>query len=85
MREIDKIKSCSLLPKEGESKTRGHKFKARGEIFKRDPRGNFFSTEVGAYMEHAAELVEVGTIMTFRTHLDNYLERKDAIKWDYQG
>jgi len=35
MRGIDKVDSQHLFPKIGESKTRGHKFKVRGERYKR--------------------------------------------------
>ena len=42
MRGIDQLDSQHLFPKEGESKTRGHRFKVRGERYKRVP-GAIFS------------------------------------------
>ena len=42
MRGIDKVDSQYLFPKVGESKTRGHRFKVRGERYKR-VRGAIFS------------------------------------------
>lgn len=44
----------SQHPREGESKSGGHKFKMREERFKGDSRGNFFHTEDGGYVERAA-------------------------------
>ena len=42
MRDIDKVDSQHLFPKVGESITRGHRFKVRGERFKMS-RGAIFS------------------------------------------
>jgi len=42
MRGIDKVDSQHLFPKVGESKTRGHRFKVRGERYKR-AQGAMFS------------------------------------------
>ena len=43
MRGIDQQDSQYLFTKVGESKTKGHGFKVRGERYKRVQRGNFFS------------------------------------------
>ena len=43
MRGIDQLDSQYLFPKVGESKTRGHRFKVRGEIYKSVQSGNFFT------------------------------------------
>ena len=53
MRGIDKVDSQYLFPKVGESKTRGHRFKVRGERYKSVQRGNSF-TEGGECREQAA-------------------------------
>eukprot|EP00061_Rhincodon_typus_P005905 g25983.t1 len=42
MRGMDRVNSFGHFPEVGESKTRGQRFKARGERFKRDLRGNIF-------------------------------------------
>ena len=43
MRGIDRLDNQHLFPKVGESKTRGHRFKVRGERYKRVQRGNCFT------------------------------------------
>ena len=48
MRGIDKVNNQGLFPKSGESKTRGHRSKVRGE---RGPEGQLFHTEGGVCME----------------------------------
>eukprot|EP00061_Rhincodon_typus_P016622 g44930.t1 len=40
------MNTYSLLPRDGELKTRGHRFKVRGERFKKDLRGNVFLQRV---------------------------------------
>ena len=55
MRGIDQLDSQYLSPKVGESKTGGHRFKVRGERYKRiHPEGQFFHTEGGECLEQAA-------------------------------
>ena len=54
MRGIDQQDSQHLFPKVGESKTRGHRFKVRGERYKRDQRGTFIHTESGECLEQVA-------------------------------
>ena len=53
MRGIDQLDSQYIFSKVGESKTRGHRFKVRGEIQK-GPDGQFFHTEGGECLEQAA-------------------------------
>ena len=53
MRGIEQLDDQYLFPKVGESKTRGHRFKVRGERYKSVQRGNFF-TEGGERLEQAA-------------------------------
>ena len=43
MRDIDQLNIQHLFLKEGESETRGHRFKVRSETYKRVQRGNSFS------------------------------------------
>ena len=55
MRGTDQLDSQYLFPKVGESKTRGHRFKVRGERYKSVQRGNFFTQRVGGEcLEQAA-------------------------------
>ena len=46
MRGIDQLDSQYLFPKVGESKTRGHRFKVRGERYKGVQRSNLFTKRV---------------------------------------
>ena len=49
----------------------------RGERFKRDLRGNFFTQRVvRVWDELPEEVVEAGTITTFKRHLDRYMDGK---------
>ncbi|MBB6707133.1 reverse transcriptase family protein [Proteus mirabilis] len=90
MRGMDRINRQSLFPGVGESRTRGHRFRVRGERYKRDLRGNFFTQRVvRVWNELPEEVVEAGTIATFKRHLDGYMNRKGlegygpgAGRWD---
>ena len=55
---IDKVDSQYLFPNAGESKTRGHRFKVRGERYKRLQRGNFFTQRVVSVWNELPEVVE---------------------------
>ena len=46
MRGADQLDSQYLFPKVGESKTRGHRFKVRGEKYKSVQKGSFFTQRV---------------------------------------
>ena len=54
MRGTDQQDWQYLFPKVGESKTRGHRFKVRGERYESVQRGSFFHTEGGECLEQAA-------------------------------
>ena len=69
MRGIDQLDSQYLFPKVEESKTRGHRFKVGGERYKRFQRGNFFREGASVWNE----LLEAGTILFFKKHLDSYM------------
>ena len=74
MRGTDQLDSQYLFPKVGESKTRGHRFKVRGERYKRVQRDNFFTQRVMSVWNKLAEVVvEAGTILSFKKRLDNYM------------
>ena len=73
MRGTDQLDSQYLFPKVGESKTREHRFKVRGERYKRVQKGNFFTQRVVSVWNKLSELVvKAGTILFFRKHLDSY-------------
>ena len=77
MRGIDKVDSQYLFPKVGESKTRGHRFKVRGKRYKSVQRGNFFTQRVVCVWNKLPEVVvEAGTILSFKKHLDSYKEQR---------
>jgi len=66
MRGIDNVDSQHLFPKVGDSETRGHRFKARGEKYKRVQRGNSFTHRVECVWNVLPEaVVEAGTIFFF--------------------
>ena len=70
IRGIDQLDSQYL----GESKTRGHRFKVRGERYKSVQRSNFFTQRVVSVWNKLAEtIVEAGKILSFKKHLDSYL------------
>lgn len=49
MRYIDKVNGHDLFPREGESNTRGHRFKERGERFGRGAEVQRLHTKEGEY------------------------------------
>ena len=74
MRGIDQLDSQYLFPKVGESKTRGHRFKVRGERYKKVQRGNCFTQRVVSVWNKLPEVVvEGGTILSFKKCLDSYM------------
>ena len=74
MRGTDQLERQYLFPKVGESKTRGHRFKVRGERYKRAQRGNLFTHRVvSVWNELPDVVVEPGTILSFRKCLDSYM------------
>ena len=79
MRGRDQRDSQYLFTKIGESKTRGRRFKMRGERYKRIQRGNFFTQRVvNVWNELPETVVEADTILSFKKQLDNYMGRKWA-------
>ena len=52
MRGTDQLDSQYLFPEAGESKTRGHRFKVRGERYRRVQRDNFFTQRVVSVWNH---------------------------------
>lgn len=78
MRGMDRVNAPSLLPRVGESRTGGHRFKLRGERINGKLRSSNLFTQRMVHMwnELLEEVVEAGTLTTFKRHLDRYLDRK---------
>ena len=76
MLDIDQLGSQYIFPNVGESKTRGPRFKVRGERYKSVQGGNFFTQRVVSVWNELPEVVvEVGTILSFKKHLDSYMRK----------
>ena len=76
MRGTDQLDSQYLFLKIGGSKTRGHRFKVRGERYKSVQRGNFFTQRVESVWNKLPEVVvEAGTILSFKKRLDSYMSK----------
>ena len=70
----DQQDSQYLFPNLGEFKTRGYRFKVRGESYKSVQRGNCFTQRVVSVWNKLPEVVvEVGLILSFKKHLDRYM------------
>ena len=74
MRGIDQLDNQYLFPEVGESKTRGQRFKVRGERYKRVQRGNFFTQKVMRVCNELPEIVvEAGSISSFKKRSESYM------------
>ena len=61
----------------GEIQTRRHELRVRGQKFRGNMRGNFFTQRVVAvWNELPVEVVEAGSILLFKKKLDRYMDRK---------
>ncbi|PLS49478.1 hypothetical protein CYV29_15670, partial [Carnobacterium maltaromaticum] len=82
MRGIDRVDSKRLFPRVGVSITRGHEFKVKGEKFRGDMRGKFFTQRVvGAWNALPAEVVDAGTIASFKMYLDRYMNGQEEKRY----
>jgi len=69
-----------FLPKVGESRTRGHKYKVRVERYIKFQRGIFFiQTVVSRWNELPEAVVEAGTILSFKKPLDSYMGKMGVV------
>ena len=55
MRGIDQVDAQNLLPRDGESRIRGHRLKIKEKRFNRNLRGNLFHTKGGGCMQQAVK------------------------------
>ena len=66
MRGMDRVNALSLFPGVGESRTRGHRFKLRGERINGNLRSNCFTQRVvRLWYRLPEEVVEAGTLTTW--------------------
>jgi len=73
MRDIEQLDSQHIFPKVGESKTKGHRFKMRGERYKKVQSSNSFTQRVVSVWNELPEVgVEVGTILSAKKRFDSY-------------
>ena len=80
MRGTDQLDSQHHFPKARESKTRGHRFKVRGERYRSVQRGNPFTHRVvGVWNKLPEVVVEAGTILSFKKHLDSYMGKMSIV------
>ncbi|XP_062906374.1 uncharacterized protein LOC134347835 [Mobula hypostoma] len=91
VRGIDRVDVDRLFPlRVVEIQTRGHELRVRGQKFRGNMRRNFFTQRVVAvWNELPAEVVEVGSMLSFKVKLDSYMDRKgiegyglSAGRWD---
>ena len=77
MRGMDRVNVLCLFPRVGDSRTRGHRFKLRGERINGNLRSNCFTQRVVRLWYRLPEVVvETDTIAIFKRHLDRYMDRK---------
>ena len=91
MKGIDRVDVDKLFPlRVGKIQTRGHDMRIKGQKFRCNMRGNFFTQRVVAvWNELPAEVVEAGSILTFKSKMDRYMDGKgmegyglSAGRWD---
>ena len=75
IRGLDRVDSESLFPRMGMSTTRGHSFKLRGDIYRTDVRGRFFTQRVvKVWNALPATVVDSPTLRAFKWSLDRHME-----------
>ena len=91
MKGIDRVDVDKLFPlRVGKIQTRGHDMRIKGQKFRGNMRGNFFTQRVVAvWNDLPAEVVEAGSILTFKSKVDRYMDGKgmegyglSAGRWD---
>ena len=88
---IDRVNASRLFPlRRGEKKTRGHGLRVKGEKFKGNIRGGFFTQRVvGVWNELPDKVVNAGSLLTFKKNLDGFMDERgvegygpSAGQWD---
>ena len=91
LRGIDRVDVNRLFPlRVGEIQTRGHDLRVRGQKFKGNTRGYFFTQRViSVWNELPVDVVEASSVVSFKVKLDRYMDRKgvegyglSAGRWD---
>lgn len=76
IRRIGQVDAQQSLAQSRGIDTRGHRFTGKGERFYRNLRDNVFTQRVvGVRNEQPEEVVDAGTIATFKKQLNRYMER----------
>jgi len=88
---IDRVNASRLFPlRRREKKTRGHGLRVKGEKFKGNIRGGFFTQRVvGVWNELPDKVVNAGSLLTFKKNLDGFMDERgvegygpSAGQWD---
>jgi len=75
IRGLDRVDSESLFPRMEMASTRGYRFKLRGDRYKTDVRGWFFTQRVvSSWNALPAILVEWPSLRAFKWALDKHME-----------
>ena len=75
IRGLDRVDSESLFPRMVTANTRGHSFKLRGDRYRTDVRGRFFTQRVvGAWNALPAAVVDSSTLRAFKWSLDKHMD-----------
>ena len=91
LRGVDRVDVNRLFPlRVGEFQTRGHDLRVRGQKYKGNTRGYFFTQRViTVWNELPVEVVEASSVVSFKVKLDRYMDRKgvegyglSAGRWD---
>ncbi|XP_055489927.1 uncharacterized protein LOC129696245 [Leucoraja erinacea] len=91
MRGIDRVDVDKLFPlRVGKIQTRGHDLRMKGQKFRDNMRGNFFTQRVvTVWNELPVKVVEAGSFLSFKNKLDSYMDGKgmegyglSAGRWD---
>ena len=75
IRGLDRVDSESLLPQMVMTNTRGHSFKLRGDNYRMDVRGRFFTQRVvRAWNALPAAVVDSPTLRAFKWSVDRHMD-----------
>ena len=76
MKGIDKIETGKLFPLAGETRTRGHGLKIRGNRFRTELRQNFFTQRVvNLWNSMPSEAIEATSLNVFKARIDQTFEQ----------
>jgi len=80
IRGLDRVDSDSLFPRMEKASTRGHSFKLRGDSYRTDIRGRFFTQRVvREWNALPAAVVDAPSLVAFKRLVDKYMEEKGMV------